>query len=67
MFITKHDAVRALRSNDMMLLKELKISGKTYGPRVFIYAAAHEWNKLPLFIRRSINLSIFKSSHIYLN
>ena len=33
-----------------------------YGPRAFIYAAPHEWNKLPLFIRKSINLSTFKSS-----
>ena len=60
--ITKHHAVRALRSNDMMLLDEPKIRGKTYGPRAFIYAAPHEWNNLPLFIRKSINLSTFKSS-----
>ena len=31
-------------------------------PRAFIYAAPHEWNKLPLFIRKSIDLSTFKSS-----
>ena len=45
-----------------MFIDELKIRGKTYGPRTFIYEAPHEWNKLLLFIRKSTNLSTFKSS-----
>ena len=51
MLITKHHAVRALRSNDIMPLDE-PIRNKSYGLRVFIYPAPHEWNKLPLFIKK---------------
>ena len=36
--------------------------GTGYGTRSFIYAAPHEWNNLPLFIRKSINLSTIKSN-----
>jgi biopolymer transport protein ExbD len=34
---------------------------KTYGDRSFESAAAREWNKLPLEIKQSPSLSVFKS------
>ena len=58
--ITKHYAARALHSNDIMLLAEPKTGDKTYGLGPFIYVAPQ--NKIPLLIRKSINLSTNKSS-----
>ena len=60
--ISKHHSIKSLRSNGMMLLNEPKIKGTTYGPRSFVYAAPHEWNKIPFYIKTSVNLAIFKSS-----
>ena len=34
---------------------------KTYGERSFQHAAPKEWNNLPLVIRDSLSLAIFKS------
>ena len=34
---------------------------KTYGERSFQYAAPNEWNNLPLIIRESPSLAIFKN------
>ena len=46
----------------MMRLNDPTTRGKTYGPRAFIYAAPHGWNKLPLFNIKNINPPTFKSS-----
>ena len=59
--IKKHHTVKSLRSNNMMLLDEPRIKGKTYGQRSFSYAAPHEWNQLPLDIKTSSSIDIFKS------
>ena len=58
----KHHAVRALHSNDKMLLDKSKISSKIYSPRAFIYATPYALNKLQSFFRKSFNLSTFKFS-----
>ena len=39
--------------------KIVKIYSSAY---IYIYICIYEWNKLPLFIKKSINLSTFKSS-----
>ena len=44
----------------MMLLDESRVKSKTYGQRPFSNVVPHEWNKLPLYIKKSIN--IFKST-----
>ena len=49
-YLCEHHAVKALCSNDMMHLHELKIKGKTYG-------TPHEWNEMPLFIRKYLSLN----------
>ena len=50
--ITNNHAVRTQRSNDMFLDK----------PKIRGINITHEWNKPPLFVRKSINISTFKSS-----
>ena len=48
-------------SNTMILLDEPKVRSKTYGSRVFIYVAPHEWNKIPLFVRKK-SITLVKSN-----
>ena len=45
----------------MLFLDEPKIKGTTHGPRSFVYAAPHDCNKLPFYIKKNVNLAIFKS------
>ena len=53
-----------LRSNNQLLLASCqpRTKLKTYGElRSFQYAAPNEWNNLPLIIRESPSLAIFKN------
>ena len=50
---------RSLRSNDKCLIKPCKPRLRSYGERRFKYAGPQEWNKLPIYIRKSSPLSIF--------
>ena len=52
---------RSLRSNDKCLIEPCKPRLRSYGERCFKYAVPQEWNKLPLHIRKSSSLSIFKT------
>ena len=52
---------RSLRSNDKCLIKPCKPRLRSYGERCFKYAGPQEWNKLPIHIRKSSFLSIFKT------
>ena len=54
-----------LRSNNQLLLapSQPRTKLKTYGERSFQYAAPNGWNKLPLIIRESPPLAIFKNTH----
>ena len=50
---------RNLRSNDQLLL-QIPRTNKSYGDRAFEICAPKLWNDLPLFIRESNSLVIFK-------
>ena len=52
-----------LRSDNMLLIAPFhpRAKLKSYGERSFQYAALTEWNKLPLLIRESSSLDIFKT------
>ena len=52
-----------LRSNNKLLIAPChpRAKLKTYGERSFQHTAPKEWNNLPLFIRDSPSLAIFKS------
>ena len=52
---------RSLRSNDKCLIESCKPRLRSYGEMCFKYAGPQEWNKLPLYIRKSSSLSIFKT------
>ena len=52
---------RPLRSEVLDLLEVPKTRLKTFDDRSFMYAAAVEWNKLPLGIRKSPSLDSFKA------
>ena len=62
---------RNLRSDNMLLIAPChpRAKLKSYGERSFQYAAPTEWNKLPLLIRESPSLDIFKTQleRFYLN
>jgi hypothetical protein len=60
--VVKKTYPRPLRSEKLDLLKVPKTRLKTYGDRAFQYAAAVEWNKLPLEIRESPSVTCFKSN-----
>ena len=60
--VTKKKCPRPLRSEKLELLKVPKTRLKTYGDRSFKYAAAVEWNKLPLKVRESPSVSCFKTN-----
>ncbi len=51
----------SMRSNDQMLLSVPRLRMSRYGERCFQYAGPKEWNALPLSIRNSTSLDIFKS------
>ena len=61
--ITPYCSARNLRSNDMMLVRPCHPGPrlKTYGERCFQFAGLKEWNNLPLLIRESPSIYIFKS------
>ena len=52
---------RSLRSNDICLIEPCKPRIRSYGERCFKYAGPQEWNKLPIYIRKSSSLSILKT------
>ena len=52
---------RKLRSSSAFLLKQNKWNLKSYGFRPFTVAAPFLWNSLPLEIKSSPSLNIFKS------
>ena len=51
----------SLRSDDKLELQNPVTRVKTYGDRCFEFAAAKEWNALPLRIKQSETLESFKS------
>ena len=61
--ITPYSNSCNLRSNNQLLLASCqpRTKLKTYGERSFQYAAPNEWNNLPLIIRESPSLAIFKN------
>ena len=54
---------RNLRSDNMLLIAPChpRVKSKSYGERSFQYAAPTEWSELPLLIRESPLLDIFKT------
>ena len=60
--VIKKKNPRPLRSDKFELLKVPTTRLKTYGDRSFQYAAAVEWNTLPLEIRQSPSVSCFKTN-----
>ena len=51
-----------LRSSSDLLSLTLKVPKSTYGAHAFSYFAPYHWNKLPLGIRLSTSVAIFKKS-----
>lgn len=51
---------RSLRSTNKLLLNVPKINTKSYGQRAICHAAPALWNELPLHIKLSDNIDIFK-------
>ena len=51
---------RSLRSSGQELLTVPLAKLKTYGDRAFSIAASRQWNTLPLSIRKSPSIAIFK-------
>ena len=60
--VTFYHPGKNLRSGKQLQLRVPHTRLKTYGDRSFEFAAAREWNKLPLEIKLSPSLSIFKSN-----
>jgi len=60
--VTKKKCPRPLRSEKLELLNVPATRLKTYGDRSFQYAAAVEWNKLPLDVRNSPSITSFKTN-----
>ena len=60
--VTLKNCCRPLRIQALELLDIPKTRLKTYGERSFIYAAAKEWNKLPLVIRKLPSVDSFKQN-----
>ena len=63
-FIVPYANTCNLRSKNMLLVATChpRAKPKTYGERSFQHAAPKEWNNLPLAIRGSPSLGIFKST-----
>ena len=53
--------LNAVRSSSAFLLKQNKWNLKSYGFRTFTVAAPFLWNSLPLEVKSSPSLNIFKS------
>ena len=51
---------RSLRSTDQELLAVPKSRLKTYGDRAFSIAAPKLWNELPLYLRCTSSIHLFK-------
>ena len=51
---------RSLRSQDQLLLLKPQTRLKTYGDCSFSYAAPLLWNKLPITVRQSLTVTVFK-------
>ncbi len=63
-----HSTSRSLRSSSQFLLSVPRSHFKTKGDRAFAVAAPRLWNSLPLHIRSSPSISLFKSAlktHFY--
>ena len=58
--VNAYQPTRALRSEDLQLLKAPRIRTKTYGERRLDKSAATLWNSLPQNIRHVQSVSIFK-------
>ena len=52
---------RSRRSNNYYLIKRCKPRLRSYGERCFKYAGPQESNNLPIHIRKSSSLSMFKA------
>ena len=68
--IQPYQPTRALRSADANLLAVPQVRLKTFGHRSFHYASPHLWNQLPVDMRKSPSLHIFKNrlkTHLYNN
>ena len=59
--IHKYHPSRTLRSQDRLLLAVPYTSTATYGDRAFAKIAPTLWNGLPIHIRKSENVSVFKT------
>jgi len=58
--VTPYEAPRVLRSQTKKLLTVPYVRTKTFGHRMFSYAAASLWNNLPLNLREAEDTTIFK-------
>ena len=58
--VNAYQPTRALRSEDLQLLKAPRICTKTYGEHRLDKSAATLWNSLPQNIRHVQSVSIFK-------
>ena len=68
--IQPYKPTRALRSADTNLLAVPRDRLKTFGHRSFQYASPHLWNQLPVDMRKSPSLHIFKKrlkTHLFNN
>lgn len=59
--LTPHVPTRSLRSSNKNLLVEPKTRLKTYGDRAFSHSGPRIWNSIPLEIRNSSSVTLFKS------
>ena len=55
-------APRTLRSAELSQLAIPRVRTETFGKRAFEYAAPHTWNSLPIHIRQSNDMTIFKKA-----
>jgi len=60
--VTPYCPPRKLRSSELQELRVPKFRCRTFGDRSFEFAAATEWNELPLTIKESPSLATFKSN-----
>ena len=59
--LTPYAPAHALRSSKLNLLQPPLIHTCTYGERSFSFSALKLWNDLPLVIRQSPSISLFKT------
>ena len=60
--LTPNVVYSSLRSSNDLFSLSLKVPRSTYGEHSFSYFAPYHWNKLPLGIRLSTSVDIFKKS-----